>query len=1268
MLRALRNIALVGFVVIAAIAGAYGFLFWTPSGRTMLIPLIETRIEQALGGDAKIGALKGDLPSELIVENVSLSEHGTEWLSVQRAELHWRPFALLHGNIDIQSATIDQAKIINLPPSQSPNENKLRGFELPENLPSLSVGGIELNDLRVSEAIAGSDTRIDGGGSISMGGSALSIRLNLTSNYDRDFAAVRVQRSGDTLETEITIASKEDGVLARLSRLEGPLYVESRGAGPLKNYRLAVTSTLGAYGSIDGEIGGDFEKMAQIAFDLDINLQEKLANTARFLGSSIKMTGQFSPRPDGGMLTLSNVRSAFGAGAATLDWRNRNATLDTVKIGASATLAEDWRPDIRQFTGDHLAVDGEIKPKGKNFTASGHINASLLSGVLNGIETDLRTTARGPAEIVLQRNENLPALLAKGADASGAFDLIFLDGVSASSLKLTTSDGVTFAGDATYSFDSRRFAVKGDATATSESLQLIAPNMTAARNISAVVDIKGAPENFGGTVVATTPPILVGKSRFPAARSTLAFTGAPSYFAGQVSARTIDGNRKLTADFARSPEGAWRANGVDYVGSEFALKGSASYDPQRNEGAVDLTYRGNENAEPWPGLELVGDLTAKGAIAREASSNRLTLQSGALKSGAWSLGGFSASVEGPVEKLKVKAAASVFDADGIAPLSDVAAEMTALPGKPERILVTKFVADLGGASFGLTEPAEIILSDGIAVKKLRATIGQRGSVLFDGKFQKRRWQGTAKARRAPIVSAASVIDFDLDFDTDRNSPASGKFVLTSLISKTETASLSGRFSWNGTVVSIKDRDESRVFDLDLAVPARLTRSPSIKINTSGQITGTARYEGRVETVAGFLPVVLQSLEGSLVIDGKAAGTLANPKLTGELAVSNGAFTELSSGLSIVNIDATARADHAAQGSLINFTATGSGAGQKEKTVLAKGAVTLGAEPHFSSKVTLKDARFSAGPVSEVEATGDVDISGPFDAILAEGDISVQSLDARVFTPETTGLVDINVVAVNGNAAPAPLVAANNALSAIRYNIHIIGDDRIFVRGRGLESEWRADVTLTGRADAPTVVGDMSLRNGEITFAGRRFDMTRGVISFDRLSPNNPSLDLHAERTTQSGTLAAIDITGRARAPKIALDSTPALPQEDIMALILFDKPASELSAIESLQVADGLAELGGIGPFGGKGLTGSARQALGLDLLNIDIDQANSAASSLTVGKYVADGLFVSAKQDARGQNGSVRIEYEINDSFTVQTEIRQDGDQTVSANWKHDF
>ncbi|VAW01261.1 hypothetical protein MNBD_ALPHA05-1195, partial [hydrothermal vent metagenome] len=57
-----------------------------------------------------------------------------------------------------------------------------------------------------------------------------------------------------------------------------------------------------------------------------------------------------------------------------------------------------------------------------------------------------------------------------------------------------------------------------------------------------------------------------------------------------------------------------------------------------------------------------------------------------------------------------------------------------------------------------------------------------------------------------------------------------------------------------------------------------------------------------------------------------------------------------------------------------------------------------------------------------------------------------------------------------------------------------------------------------------------------------------------------------------------------------------------------------------------------------------------------------------TVGKYVADGLFVTATQDAQGDNGSVRVQYEITDSITVETEVKQDGNQTVSANWKRDF
>jgi translocation and assembly module TamB len=234
-------------------------------------------------------------------------------------------------------------------------------------------------------------------------------------------------------------------------------------------------------------------------------------------------------------------------------------------------------------------------------------------------------------------------------------------------------------------------------------------------------------------------------------------------------------------------------------------------------------------------------------------------------------------------------------------------------------------------------------------------------------------------------------------------------------------------------------------------------------------------------------------------------------------------------------------------------------------------------------------------------------------------------------------------------------------------LNVKANDKVFIRGRGLESEWSADIAVSGDAEDPLFEGKLELRRGYLDFAGRRFALSRGLIAFDRYAPNNPRLDIRAEHETKDGVTAIIEIKGRAQSPDISLLSTPSLPSEDVMALVLFGKPATDLSALESLQVAQALAQITGVGPFGGAGITGTARRALGLDMLSLAFD-AETGAGALEVGKYVADGLFVSATQDARGENGSVRIEYEIAKSVTVETELKQDGDQTVSANWKIDF
>ncbi len=1254
-------------VLFGALAAAWVFLFATPPGRTSLKHLAETKIGAATGGEASIGELGGALPGAVTLENIALSDQRGIWLTIDRAELVWRPFLLLQGRIEIDTASIAGARLLLSPPDRPDDEKKPRGFELPDRMPNISIGGLSITDFRVSENLAGNEVRLDAGGSARMGGRILDIALTATSSGDRDYLKASIERQGDNLSTNIIVKSDNDGAIAAITNLGGAVFIEADGVGPLAGYKLDVNASLGLYGAFSGAIFGDFERMETIAFEGKAELGERLSNTSNAVGTSASFKGAFAPHDDGGEIAIARFQSALGVAQGTARWRNRGAALDDVTVKASASLDESWRPDIRPYIGDQISVDGEMRLKGGDYVADAAIEATYFNGILKGVISDLRSFARGPADISLTPNAALPDGLSGGAEVSGSFDLKFGESIAAESLNLKTAQGGTFMGVAAYNFDTRYFAAKGDASAPPALFSSVNAKLAAKRNASGTIGIKGTPENFSGTIVASTPSLLYDKRVFPASRLSIAFADAPAATAGQIALRAADGSLRLNSNFARSARGDLRASGIDYAGADFALKGSATLIADGGGMDVDLAYRGIGAAEPWPGFALAGDFIAKGAIARGDSTNRLTVTAGALSSRNWKVEGLSIDADGPSSRLAVSGTASALSIEGAAPISDLAAVATVIFGRTLRVDLTKLTADLAGAPVKLLQPAHITIGKGVTMDTLRAAVGRSGSISLDGEFTGKRWRAKIASRRAPIVSASSVIDIDIDLDTDRKAPASGAFTISSLLSKTEDANLSGRLNWDGRSFSLSTDEMTEALDLDLSLPARLIRTPRLSISTDGQMSGNARYAGRVETIAGFLPAALQSIEGALSFTGRASGTLAAPKLTGDLTISNGAFTELSSGLSIVNIDATARADAALSGSTIEFKASGSGVRQTEKTISASGTITLGKESRLASRTNFTRAKLSAGPVTEVEASGEIDLSGSFENLIATGDLTVRSLDARVFTPETTGLVDINVVRMTGEGRPA---AATNAspLTTITYALRIKGDDRIFVRGRGLESEWRADVNIEGRASAPAILGSMTMKNGEITFAGRRFEMSEGKIAFDRLSINNPSLYLIAERETKSGTQATITIEGRARAPKISLTSTPALPSEDIMALILFDKPASELSAIESLQVAEGLAELGGIGPFGGNGITGSARQALGLDLLNLDINEADSAASSLTIGKYVADGLFISATQDARGENGSVRIEYEIDQSFTVETELRQDGDQTVSANWKRDF
>jgi translocation and assembly module TamB len=151
----------------------------------------------------------------------------------------------------------------------------------------------------------------------------------------------------------------------------------------------------------------------------------------------------------------------------------------------------------------------------------------------------------------------------------------------------------------------------------------------------------------------------------------------------------------------------------------------------------------------------------------------------------------------------------------------------------------------------------------------------------------------------------------------------------------------------------------------------------------------------------------------------------------------------------------------------------------------------------------------------------------------------------------------------------------------------------------------------------------------------------------------------------AGFTATIRLAGPATQPELIMTSVPELPQDEILARVLFDKSASELSTTEALQLAAAVAELTG---GTGDSALDTARELLGVDVLRLESSEDGSATPSVAAGKYVADNVYVGVKQGATTTSSAVEVEIELTPNISVGSEVGQDGNSNVGIQFKWDY
>lgn len=175
-----------------------------------------------------------------------------------------------------------------------------------------------------------------------------------------------------------------------------------------------------------------------------------------------------------------------------------------------------------------------------------------------------------------------------------------------------------------------------------------------------------------------------------------------------------------------------------------------------------------------------------------------------------------------------------------------------------------------------------------------------------------------------------------------------------------------------------------------------------------------------------------------------------------------------------------------------------------------------------------------------------------------------------------------------------------------------------------------------------------MRRGRLEILGKRLTFTDGHIGFG--GDLIPTLDLDATSSAGSTTIT-VNVAGPANNPRVTFSSSPALPQDEILAQLIFNRSLNNLSAFQIAQLASAVGQLAG---GGSTSLLDGLRNKLGVDDLDVTTDESGGA--QVRAGKYLNDRTYLELQQGSDSASSKAIINLDIGRGVKLKGEAAGDG------------
>jgi translocation and assembly module TamB len=1308
--------AIAGLLIVSGVA-LYGWS-QSESGRAWVAPRIAALASVSGEREVTIGRLAGDLYRTIQVEDVSVRDNAGVWLSVGSAEIHWRPWALLRGRVVLdrlygKDVMVTRAPVVTAGAPTDPGE-VLRAVA------RLRLDDVAITDLTLGPAVFGEKAvlRIKGSAGVSDGE---SIRASLALQRV-DGAAGQVSLSvaypltGENLDVNVRVDEPAQGLLARL--LEIPdlpaLHGRLTGTGPLSAWAGDAEVAFESFATLSAKFA--IHHGTKTAFDVSGNAALDKTGAARV----VAMSG------------WRDIQAVMGDRVAwhvsgDLDSRRRRITTQRMDLsGAFGVLSGSGRYDIGEGAGTAKVAlrDSDLSRwapvLGRVVNGQADLNADVVVREFGAkVSAHVRGGARG-----LEFGQNLvdrlltptPKIDSRLAFAQGKLTVSETT-VTSDTVALRLDGAIQFS-DSTVAADYRLTVPDNVPLPVSDAVEIgcrcllegkisgpLGDPGTAGRITAAVMTAGGEPlrdlsldyqlRNLGSGLdgaldggVGTKLGRFVARTDLRVAENRVRLSGLHVEGAEAM----LDGALEIPADGGPVTGGLqariaklrpWLGvAGIEGSGSgEFRATFRSVGKRQGAELTADIADAGIDEAGDRPAIKI-DRLTAKATSddLYAGTKTTATVDARGTAYGDARIRQISVRVSGSPSRAAVTASA---DGDWGEPVSLRTKFVFTANKRQNRIAVSSLEGRAFNENLALEQPLQVTWrTGGIAVDALALSLG------------KARLAGSLRLAQESIDGSLSLANLPLGL-TERFWPAGLAGILSGQATVRGTRR-APKGELSATVAGLRLPGQPARLGLSLAVtgdwregrlaldgrvsdpaapPARLTADVPLRFERGewnlaipplAPVSAKLAWQGDLAKVWQFVPLSEHQLSGPGTMDVRLGGTLSQPNLRGWVAVQKGRYESLQFGTLLKALDLRIDFD-GEKAKVTRFTANDGGDGR----MTVKGGIVFDAAAGHPFDLRVSFAKLAVLRRDDFEATasGTLRFKGTTQASVIEGALETERAEIRVLDRLPPDVVDLHVVEADGLAGKKTSQQEKPTPSfdpALKMTIEM--PRRVFVRGRGIDSEWKGRIVLGGSVSQPLLSGNMETVRGQISVLGKAFRFQTGTVEFPDQPNSTPVMDITAVHEGRRITAQA-HAQGPIKNPTITLTSTPSLPQDEIVSQILFDKGASKLSQVEAAQLAITLAQLSGKGGGAGNAME-FARKTLGVDVLRLDETRTVSGdrAAAVSAGKYLTEDVYIGVKQGASSESGAVGVEVEVTPNIVIESEVRRSGESDTSIKFKLDY